>query len=107
MDLVLLRSLLAVADSGTIGEAAVFLNLSQPALSRRIRVLEEEFGTELLERSGRGVVLTEMGRLVVREGRSLVERYDGLKEDVLRHLRLDAGIVRVGGGATADRKSVV
>ena len=101
MDLVLLRSLLAVADSGTIGEAAVFLNLSQPALSRRIRVLEEEFGTELLERSGRGVVLTEMGRLVVREGRSLVERYDGLKEDVLRHLRLDAGIVRVGGGATA------
>ncbi len=101
MDLILLRSLVAVADHGAIGEAAQFLGLSQPALSRRIVVLEEEFGAELVQRSGRGVVLTEMGRLAVREGRILVERYEALKEDVARHLRLDAGIVRVGGGATA------
>ncbi len=101
MDLLLTRSLVAVADHGAIGEAAQALGLSQPALSRRIRILEEELGAELLQRSGRGVVLTEMGRLAVQEGRSLIERYDAMKEDLARHLRLDAGIVRIGGGATA------
>jgi DNA-binding transcriptional LysR family regulator len=100
MDLLLLRSLIHVADLGTIGEAAVALGVSQPALSRRLRVLEEEFGTSLLKRSGRGVVLTEMGRLVVREGRTILDRCDALKENVARHLRLDAGVVRIGGGAT-------
>lgn len=100
MDLLLLRSLVAVSDHGVIGDAAAVLGLSQPALSRRIRILEEEFGVSLLERSGRGVVLTDAGRLVVREGRSLVERYEALKQDVVRHQRLDAGVVRIGGGAT-------
>lgn len=101
MDLLLLRSFLTVAERGAIGEAAVALNLSQPALSRRVGLLEEEFGTPLLERSGRGVVLTDAGRLVAREGRSLVERYEALKLDVARHQRLKTGIVRIGGGATA------
>jgi len=101
MDLLLLRSFLTVAERGAIGEAAVALNLSQPALSRRVGLLEEEFGTPLLERSGRGVVLTDAGRLVAREGRSLVERYEALKLDVARHQRLETGIVRIGGGATA------
>ena len=101
MDLLLLRSLLAVAEHGAITEAAGALGLSQPALSRRIRQLEESFGTKLLERSQRGVVLNEMGRLVQREGLELVERYERLRESVGAHLRFEAGIVRVGGGATA------
>lgn len=101
MSLVLIRSLVAVSEHGAIGEAALALGLSQPALSRRIKILEDEMGAPLVERSGRGIVLTEMGRLVVREGRVLIEKYDALKEDVARHLRLDAGIVRMGGGATA------
>ncbi len=101
MDLLLTRSLLAVADSGSVSEAAQTIGLSQPALSRRIQQLEEELGAELLERSRRGVVLTAMGRLVVREGRVLVERYDRLKATVSEHLHLEAGSVRIGGGATA------
>lgn len=101
MDLTLIRSLLAISDHGAIGEASHALGLSQPALSRRIRILEEEFTAELLERSGRGVVLTEMGRLVVAEGRLMVARMDRLKQDIARHMRLEAGVVRVGGGATA------
>lgn len=96
-----MRSLLAVADTGAIGAAAETLHLSQPALSRRIRQLEEDFGTELVERSGRGIALTETGRLVVNEARVLIERFEHLKEDVRRRDRLDAGVVRIGGGATA------
>lgn len=101
MALTHIRSLLAVADHGAIGEAADTLGLAQSALSRRVRLLEGEFGAQLLERSGRGIVLTEMGRLLVQEGRGLVDRYDRLKEDVARRVRLEAGTVRVGGGATA------
>lgn len=101
MDLLHLRSLLAVSERGAIGEAAEVLGISQPALTRRIHLLETEFDAELVERSGRGIALTEVGRVVVDEARVLVERYERLKEDVERRVRLEAGVVRVGGGATA------
>lgn len=101
MDLTHLRSLVAVSDHGGIGAAAETLGITQSALSRRIGLLEEEFGSELVERQGRGIILTEMGRAVAADGRALIERYERLKEDVSRLARLQAGVVRVGGGATA------
>ncbi|MEY4546690.1 MAG: hypothetical protein RL685_2885 [Pseudomonadota bacterium] len=101
MDLVLLRSLVAVAEHGAITEAAAALGVSQSALSRRIDQLEEALGAQLLERAGRGVVLTAIGQLALEEGKLLVQRYDRLKSRIHEHLRLDAGVVRIGGGATA------
>lgn len=101
MDLILTGSLLAVAEHGSITDAASALSISQSALSRRIQQLEEHLGAQLLVRSQRGVVLTEMGRLVVNEGRILTARYAQLRERIQAHLALDMGHVRVGGGATA------
>jgi len=101
MDLELMRSLLAVAEDGAISEAADRIGLSQPALSRRLQQLEEHFGAPLFVRSRKGVTLTEVGRLVQSEAVVLVSRYNGLHERVRAHLQLDAGIVRIGGGATA------
>ncbi len=101
MDLDLLKSLVAVADAGAITEAANRLGLTQPALTRRIQQLEEEFGTELLSRSRKGARLTEMGVLVDREARALISRYDNLKAEVQSHQGLAGGSVRIGGGATA------
>ncbi len=101
MDLSLSRSLLAVADDGSITVAAERIGISQPALSRRLQQLEDHFGASLLVRSRKGVELTAVGRLVEAEARILVGRYDGLRETVRAHLNLDAGIVRIGGGATA------
>jgi molybdate transport repressor ModE-like protein len=101
MDLLLFRSLVAVADHGAITEAASALGLSQSALSRRIDQLEEALGAPLFERAGRGVALTAFGQLAVEEGRLLVQRYDRLKSRIHEHLSLDAGVVRIGGGATA------
>jgi DNA-binding transcriptional LysR family regulator len=97
----LLDSLLAVAEHGAIGEAAEAIHLSQPALSRRIQQLEEELGAPLIERSGRGIVLTELGKLAATEAAQLVSGYARLKTSIREHLRLDAGTVRIGGGATA------
>lgn len=101
VDLGLMRSLLAVSEHGAITDAAQAMGLSQPALSRRIQQLEELLGAQLLERSARGVVLTDMGRLAHREAVVLVERFERLQRNIREHLRLDTGSVRIGGGATA------
>ncbi|MCH9674884.1 MAG: LysR family transcriptional regulator [Gammaproteobacteria bacterium] len=95
------RSLLTVAQCRTITDAARILNVTQPALSRRIQQLEDNFGVALFERSRKGMTLTEMGRMAVREGALLVERYDRLKDDVRSVASVDQGRISVGGGATA------
>jgi DNA-binding transcriptional LysR family regulator len=51
MDLVHLRSLLALADHGAVTSAARALFVTQPALSRRLQQLEEEMGAKLFQRS--------------------------------------------------------
>lgn len=101
MDLLLLRSLVAVADTGSITEAADRIGLTQPALSRRLQQLEEHLGATLLTRGRKGAQLTEIGRLVESEARILIARYDHLHEQVRAHQGLEGGTVRIGGGATA------
>lgn len=101
MELTLMRSLLAVVDAGAITAAADRVGLTQPALSRRIRQLEEELGVALLSRGRKGVELTAAGELVAAEARVLVARYDGLCAQVAAHQRLEGGTIRLGGGATA------
>jgi DNA-binding transcriptional LysR family regulator len=101
MDLLLLRSLVAVADTGSITEAADHIGLTQPALSRRLQQLEQHLGAELLSRGRKGAQLTEIGRLVESEARMLIARYDHLRDQVRAHQGLEGGTVRIGGGATA------
>ena len=101
MDLDLLRSLVAVADAGAITEAANRLGLTQPALTRRIQHLEEEFGAPLLSRSRKGAELTDLGQLVEQEARVLIDRYESLKGEVSSQRSVAGGTIRIGGGATA------
>lgn len=101
MDLLLIRSLLAVADNGSITAAADRIGVSQPALSRRIQLLEQHLGAELLARGRKGAVLTAIGRLVEAEARALLSRYEQMRETVRAHQGLEGGTVRIGGGATA------
>lgn len=100
-DLTLLSSFLEVAETGAISRAAERLFVTQPALSRRLQQLEGELGVTLFERTPRGVALTEEGRYLQREARALLERYEHLREGVAAVANLEAGTVRVGGGATA------
>lgn len=73
MDLRQLTTLCAVIDRGSFSAAAEALGISQPAVSSQIRSLEERFGARLLDRSGRGVTVTEAGRLVERYARQMLE----------------------------------
>ena len=100
MDLVLLRSLLAAADAGTITDAAANIHVSQSALSRRLQQLEADLGATLIVRNRHGIELTDVGRLTVEQGRDIVDRYDQLRRSIVENLGLQRGEVRVGGGAT-------
>lgn len=100
-DLLLLASFLETADAGGITAAAKRLFVTQPALSRRLQQLERELGVTLLERRATGVALTAEGRLVAREARELVERYELMRQNATALANLEQGVVRIGGGATA------
>jgi DNA-binding transcriptional LysR family regulator len=75
-ELVDLRALVAVADGKSFLRAADLLNLSQPALSRRIQKLEASIGTPLLERTTRNVRLTPAGQEILPLLRRLLEEMD-------------------------------
>lgn len=65
MDTQSLQAFLAVADSGSFSRAAEQLHLTQPAVSKRIAVLEGQIDARLFDRIGRRVSLTEAGRVLL------------------------------------------
>ncbi|WP_299840257.1 LysR family transcriptional regulator [uncultured Paracoccus sp.] len=78
LDIATLRSLQAVAEHGAVTRAAESLNMTQSAMSMQIKRLEEVFERPLLEKQGRGVVLTDFARLLLTESRKLVALNDGI-----------------------------
>src|SRR6266516_1058835 len=71
-----LRYFVAVAEMENVSRAALKLHVSQPALSRQIRDLEDELGFGLLERTAKSVRLTDAGFLFLKEARAVLERTD-------------------------------
>jgi len=74
MELRHLRYFIGVAEEENVSRAALKLHVSQPALSRQIRDLEDEIGFLLLERSAKSVRLTEAGRVFLNEARAVLQR---------------------------------
>lgn len=73
-----LRAFCAAVDLGGIGRAAQRLHLSQPAVSRRLKSLEEVVGTRLLERSAHGVTMTAAGERLYTHARRIASEMDEL-----------------------------
>src|ERR1041385_4738537 len=90
MELRHLRYFIAVAEAENVSRAALKLHVSQPALSRQVRDLEEELGFPLLERSAKAVRLTEAGRTFLSEARAVLQR----AEDAVNAART----IATGGG---------
>jgi DNA-binding transcriptional LysR family regulator len=76
MELRHLRYFIAAAEAENVSRAALKLHVSQPALSRQIRDLEDELGFLLLERSAKSVRLTEAGRVFLTEARAALKRVE-------------------------------
>ena len=68
-----LKHFLAVADEGGISAAARRLGLTQPALSRQIKALEDDLGVTLLDRGARSFALTPAAETLMADARKLLE----------------------------------
>ncbi len=82
MELRQLRYFVAVAEEGNISRAAKKIFLTQPALSRQIKALEEEIGQCLLERQAHSIRLTLAGATLLREARELLQHAEQMLERV-------------------------
>ncbi len=76
MELRHLRYFVAAAETENVSRAALKLHVSQPALSRQLRDLEEELGFHLFQRSAKSVRLTEAGKVFLTEARAVLQRAD-------------------------------
>ena len=95
-----LRAFCAAVDLGGIGRAGKRLHLSQPAVSKRLKCLEELVGTRLLERSPRGVTMTAAGERLYAHARRLVAELDELN-GLLEQIRGSSETVHLAISHTA------
>lgn len=76
MDLTALRSFVAIHEAGGVTRAAGFLNLTQSAVSMQLKRLEDQLGLPLMERAGRGLILTAAGEQLLGYARRLLQIND-------------------------------
>jgi len=94
MELRQLRYFVSVAEEGNISRAAQKIFLTQPALSRQIKALEQEIGQSLLNRQAHSIRLTPAGQTLLQDARELLKHADEVVERVRatgRELRLRVG----------------
>lgn len=97
-----LSDLVIIAREGSLGRAAVVLGVSQPALSTSIAALERALGAPLLVRTGRGVSLTEYGRLLASRAERLEALLAAAMDDVRALKSGMAGVLRIGVSPVAS-----
>lgn len=108
MELRNLQGFLHVASLGQLGAAARRMHVTQPALSRQIKQLEEELGVELFRRTGRGMALTEAGALLQERAAPLLDSVRRMAQEVQERAHAVRGTVSlavppsVGSGLAAD-----
>ncbi|MEJ8859122.1 LysR substrate-binding domain-containing protein [Variovorax robiniae] len=91
-----LHLLLTLAKTGSLRASAQILNVSQPALTKALRQLEDEFGTELVVRTPKGVRLAPAGELIATRAATVVREIERAREEVAWHLRHAEAQVTVG-----------
>ena len=97
MDFKQLRAFLTVANTGNVTRAAEVLNLVQPAVSRQLRLLEEDLGTELFDRARHGMVLNEHGKTLLGYARRSMLELDRARAEISgTTAREVGGLVTVG-----------
>jgi DNA-binding transcriptional LysR family regulator len=99
MTLVQLKHLIELATSGSFSQAASKLYLTQPALSRSIKALEDELGQPLFDRVGRKNELTAFGTHIVQRARVLVDEANELRQTSLQLKKGEIGQFRIGLGS--------
>jgi LysR family nitrogen assimilation transcriptional regulator len=90
-----LRYFQAVAECGSYSRGSDLLRVSQPAVSRMIRKLEDELGSALFRRHGHGVTLTEAGRVLLERSQSILRQIQQAKAEIRSGAAGPSGVIAV------------
>jgi len=101
LDVTRLRVLVAVARHGSVTAAAHALNYAQPSVSHHLARLEAETGTKLVQRAGRGIRLTDAGRLLAERAVEVIGRLDAAENELSVFAGLRAGRLRLAAFPSA------
>jgi DNA-binding transcriptional LysR family regulator len=101
LDATRLRVLVAIARHGSVTAAAQALNYAQPSISHHMARLESETGAKLMERSGRGIRLTDAGRLLAERAEEILGRLDAAEAELAAHVGLKQETVRLAAFGSA------
>jgi len=96
LDFANLSAFIAVAEAASFSTAAERLYLTQPAISKRIAALEQELGTNLFDRVGRRVVLTEAGRLLLPRAQGILNDLQDARRSLTNLAGTVSGSLSVG-----------
>src|SRR5262245_34073531 len=96
MTLTQLRYFVAVAREKSLSRAAGHLHISQPALTRQVKLLEDELGGALLQRHPRGVDVTDLGQILLERAERQLRDFEQLRSDVADASVAPTGRLRVG-----------
>lgn len=96
MNLTQLRYFVRVAEMGSFSKAAIELDVAQPALSRQVRLLETDLHVTLLQRTGRGVLLTEAGKRLFEHAVGILQLVARAREDLSANRDEATGRIVVG-----------
>lgn len=98
-----LQLIVKISETGSFTRAGQELNMTQPAVSRAVNMLETELGVTLLIRDRRqGVTLTDIGRRVVHLFREILDGYEKVDQEVAHEKGLNTGTVRIGAFPVAS-----
>jgi DNA-binding transcriptional LysR family regulator len=100
MELRLLRTFKAVAETGSFTQAGRRVNLSQAAVSMHIKSLEDELGTKLFSRVNKRVSLTHVGELLLKHANTILRVYDEARSEIARFGSAGRMSLRVGTAST-------
>jgi DNA-binding transcriptional LysR family regulator len=101
LDVTRLRVLVAVARHGSVTAAAQALHYAQPSVSHHLARLEAETGSRLVQRVGRGIRLTEAGRMLADRAEEILGRLSAAEAELDAHTGLRAGRVRLAAFPSA------
>jgi DNA-binding transcriptional LysR family regulator len=101
LDVTRLRVLAAVARHGSVTAAARALRYAQPSVSHHLARLEAETGSHLVQRVGRGIRLTDAGRMLAERAEEILGRLDAAEAELAAHTGLRAGRVRLAAFPSA------
>jgi LysR family transcriptional regulator of abg operon len=96
MKLTHIRNFMAVAECGSVQAAARQIGITQPAITRSIRDLEQELGAPLFERSGSGMTLTAIGQVVRRRAGGVHAELSRIQDEVAQLTGRGSGTVSIG-----------